>query len=178
MPSSKAKSSRLNSDSNLSKFEEIQKKNLEVLKKRVQSFDESDEEDIETDKTKVDALFKNYQGNDSDVARIRQFFESGENIDCLICKRVHSTTKLLFNYFGFRHPASENQRQDLELHQLLLLFPPALHPEVGQRLDVSEANILRQSTVGLLQQLRSFCTKERSDNQLGLPAMSTELSAR
>lgn len=88
MPSSKAKPSRLNSDTNL-KFEEIQRKNLEVLKKRVQSFEDSDEEDIETDKTKVDALFKNYQGNESDVARIRQFFESGENIDCLICKIIH-----------------------------------------------------------------------------------------
>lgn len=86
MPSSKVKPSRLNSDS---KFEEIQRKNLEVLKKRVQSFEDSDEEDIETDKTKVDALFKNYQGNESDVARIRQFFESGENIDCLICKIIH-----------------------------------------------------------------------------------------
>lgn len=85
MPSSKVKSSRLLSDSNL-KFEEIQKKNLEVLKSRVQSIDDSDEEDIETDKTKVDALFKNYQGNEADVARIRQFFDSGENIDCLICK--------------------------------------------------------------------------------------------
>lgn len=62
---------------------------MEVLKKRVQSFEDSDEEDIETDKTKVDALFKNYQGNESDVARIRQFFESGENIDCLICKIIH-----------------------------------------------------------------------------------------
>lgn len=87
MLSSKIQSAKQTSnESRNSKFEEIQRKNLEVLRNRVPSYDDSDEEDTETDKSQVDALFRNYQGSESDVARVRQFFESGENFDCLICK--------------------------------------------------------------------------------------------
>lgn len=90
MPSSKVQTVRQNSNgAHNSKFEEIQRKNLEELRKRVELFDDdSDEEDFETDKNQVDALFRNYQGSESDIGRIRQFFESGENCDCLICKII------------------------------------------------------------------------------------------
>lgn len=93
MPSSKAKSSNRTAAMNPnSKLEEIQKKNLEIFKKsRIQSTDDSDEEETEIiDKSQVEALFRNYQGNETDVARITQFFESGENIDCLICESTSS----------------------------------------------------------------------------------------
>lgn len=88
MPSSQGKGGRGKPEAGKNtKFEEIQKKHLEVLKRQVSTYDDSDEdEDVETDKNKVDALFRNYTGDEADVARIRQFFESGENIDCLICK--------------------------------------------------------------------------------------------
>lgn len=116
MPS---KGSRGSSDAGKnSKFEEIQKKHLEVLKRQVSSYDDSDEEDVETDKNKVDALFRNYTGDEADVARIRQFFESGENIDCLICKFFHvrvikNSSSNLWTFSSYnlcRHSTSENQR--------------------------------------------------------------------
>jgi hypothetical protein len=78
-----------------SRFDEIHKKNLEVLKRRVEIYqpgDDSDdsEEFIEVDKTKIDALFVNYKGKrdeiDQAAKKIHHFFENGENIDCLICK--------------------------------------------------------------------------------------------
>lgn len=71
-----------------SKFEKIRKNNLETFKKRYEGlqFDDSDDEDFEIDKGKINELFKNYQGNDIDIARISQFFDSGDNIDCLICE--------------------------------------------------------------------------------------------
>lgn len=62
-------------------------KHLEVCKKFVQSSDDSDDEDIEEiDREKVATLFRNYQGNETDLSRIKQFFENDENVDCLICK--------------------------------------------------------------------------------------------
>lgn len=66
-----------------SKFDASQ----DVLKKQAQAFDDSDEDEVEeVDKQKVESLFRNYQGNETDVSRITQFFENGENVDCLICK--------------------------------------------------------------------------------------------
>lgn len=87
MPSSKSKTPTAAGQN--AKFEEIQRKNLELLKQRVNSYESSDEDeaDAEVDKSKVESLFRNYQGSEADVARIVQFFDSGENTDCLICKR-------------------------------------------------------------------------------------------
>jgi hypothetical protein len=87
MPANKSKSNTtvLIEPKRNPKFEEIHKKNQEILKQRVENIDDSDS-DEEVDKIKVDALFQNYNGNESDISRIQKFFESGENIDCLICK--------------------------------------------------------------------------------------------
>lgn len=87
MPANKSKGniSLLTQPKRNAKFEEIQRKNQEILKQRVENMEDSDS-DEEIDKIKVDALFKNYTGNESDILRIQKFFESGENIDCLICE--------------------------------------------------------------------------------------------
>lgn len=110
MPAPKVKSKAQKQDTNRnSKFDEIQKKNLEILKQRVNSYDDdSDEEEVEIDKSKVEALFRNYQGNEIDVARVAQFFESGENIDCLICKYVCVIFHRQLISFISRHSTSEN----------------------------------------------------------------------
>lgn len=51
------------------------------------NLDDSDDEGIEEiDREKVATLFRNYQGNESDLFRIKQYFENDENVDCLICK--------------------------------------------------------------------------------------------
>lgn len=65
---------------------EIQKQYVEVVKNRRPS-DDSDEEVVEIGENKIKDIFKNYQGNESDLTRITQFFESGDNVDCLICKK-------------------------------------------------------------------------------------------
>jgi hypothetical protein len=84
----KQKENVKHSDTNRNnKFKEIQKKDLELLKKRVSVVDDSDEEEYEVDKAQVVALFKNYQGDEIDLARIARFFDSGENVDCLICNK-------------------------------------------------------------------------------------------
>lgn len=135
MPTPKSEKPRATSNSgHNAKFEEIQKKQLEILKQRAQkfSFEDSDDEEIEIDKSHIKNLFKNYQGNEGDVARIAQFFESGENVDCLICKNklyINSINVLTSVYF--RHSASEVQRQDMELLEVLLFVPLALHSKVG-----------------------------------------------
>lgn len=86
MSSKKSRTNKSQTETNQNpKFEEIQRKNQEILRQRVANFDDSDSEE-EIDKRKVDALFKNYNGAESEVSRIQQFFENGENIDCLICK--------------------------------------------------------------------------------------------
>lgn len=67
------------------KFEEIQRKNLDSLNKNLK-FEDSDEEIDQIDKNVFNQLFRNYVGKEDDVANLRQFFENGESIDCLICK--------------------------------------------------------------------------------------------
>ena len=71
------------------KFAEIQKRNLEILKKRVEAFSNSDEsEDDEVDeggKSKIQALFVNYQGDEQQKKKLFEYLENGENSDCLIC---------------------------------------------------------------------------------------------
>lgn len=63
-------------------LQDFHRKNL----KRVQVSDDSDDDVDEIDSSKVAEIFKNYRGNKIDVVKITQFFESGENIDCLICE--------------------------------------------------------------------------------------------
>lgn len=70
----------------IAKFDEIHRKHRENFEKRAQSYEDSDEENVEIDKNNISNLFKNYQGNDVDTVRITQFFESGDNVDCVICK--------------------------------------------------------------------------------------------
>lgn len=78
-------------------FEEIQRKNMELLKDRMSQIDSSDEEDSsKVGKEKIATLFKDYQGNENDVARIQQFFD-GENLDCLICIRTVKSTDKIWN---------------------------------------------------------------------------------
>lgn len=91
MPASGSEKSRPNLNSRQSeKFDEIRKKNLAIIKERSQWVEDSDEGELEEiDKQKINELFKNYQGNEVDVARITQFFESGENVDCLICNNLN-----------------------------------------------------------------------------------------
>lgn len=87
----KEKASKISSNSGNAKFTEIQRRNLEAVKSRVQDFvcnDDSDEEIVEISKSQITGIFKNYQGSDDDVSRITQFFESGDNVDCLICKKT------------------------------------------------------------------------------------------
>lgn len=74
-----------------SKFDEIQKKDLEILKKRIEIYSSDDDDsnsEIEVDKKRIDTLFGSYKPdeNDQTTARIYDFFENGENDDCLICK--------------------------------------------------------------------------------------------
>jgi hypothetical protein len=100
------------------KFAEIQKKNLEILKKRVEAFsnsDESEDELEESGKSKIQALFVNYQGDDSQTKKLCDFLENGENADCLICKIHlqkfdHSLTESLS-----RHQTGAKQGSDMEL---------------------------------------------------------------
>lgn len=73
------------SSSRNTKFEEIQRKNLDSLNKNLK-FEDSDEEIDQIDKNVFNQLFRNYVGKEDDVANLRQFFENGESIDCLICK--------------------------------------------------------------------------------------------
>lgn len=73
------------------KFAEIQKNNNEILKKRVEAYSSSDESDVEntsddTGKAKIEAIFKNYHGDESQTKKLYEYFEHGENKDCLICK--------------------------------------------------------------------------------------------
>lgn len=87
MPAPKAKSSQDTNGKRNERFEEIQKKHLDILKQRAQSIEDSESDEEEIDKNKISALFKNFQGDEIDVARIAsQFFERGEHIDCLICE--------------------------------------------------------------------------------------------
>lgn len=67
------------------KFEDIQKRDLEILKQRVHSLEESDDDDEIEDDTSNANLFRDYAGSEVDVARVTQFLQSG-GVDCLICK--------------------------------------------------------------------------------------------
>ena len=115
MPSNKVQAAKQNSNKGLnSKFEEIQRKDLDALKLRVQSFEneDSEEEIIEINKGQADALFtelsRNYQGSELDVARIKQYLESSENIDCLICKIINFPVIVITDStFGFRYTTSK-----------------------------------------------------------------------
>lgn len=89
-PKGKNSSSKTQLSGQNAKFEEIQRKNLELLKQRAHTYESSDEDEEaenEVDKSKVESLFRNYQGSEADVARVVQFFDGGENCDCLICKQ-------------------------------------------------------------------------------------------
>jgi hypothetical protein len=71
------------------KFAEIQRKNLEILKQRVEAYsnsDESEDELEETGKSRIEALFVNYKGDEKQTRKLFDFLENGENADCLICK--------------------------------------------------------------------------------------------
>lgn len=87
--------SKIHSSARNTKFEEeksrIQRKNLETLK----SFEDSsdDEIDNEVDRKTLSGIFSSYEGSDVDVANIKQFFENGESIDCLICKSLQKKTE-------------------------------------------------------------------------------------
>ncbi|KAG5674339.1 hypothetical protein PVAND_004314 [Polypedilum vanderplanki] len=100
MPPIKEKTSKnTNKKNNNAKFEEIQKKNQEILKERFgkRISESSDDEDgNKVEKSKIESLFKNYQGNESDVARIQQYFD-GENLDCLICIRSVKANDKIWN---------------------------------------------------------------------------------
>lgn len=101
MPVNKAKTVKPTaSKSSNARFEEIQKKHQQILKDRScnkEMSDSSDEEDCnKVDKTKIASLFKNYQGNDNDVARIQDYFD-GENLDCLICIRTVKANAKIWN---------------------------------------------------------------------------------
>lgn len=79
-------------------FDEIQRRNMELLKDRITQIDSSDEEESATKigKEKIASLFKDYHGNDNDVARIQQYFD-GENLDCLICIRTVKASDKIWN---------------------------------------------------------------------------------
>lgn len=119
------------------KFNEIQKQNLETVKNRPQ-VDDSDQEIVA--KSNINDIFKNYQGCDSDVARITQFFESGDNVDCLICKKTMTLSTRLISSL-FRHTRSKGERHDMELSRMFLVDAPSLHPKMGERLNASEENL-------------------------------------
>lgn len=96
-----------------SRFDEIQKANIEILRKRVENYSSADDsdDDVEIDKKNIDALFKNYEGKRDEIdqasIKIFTFLENGENIDCLICKFFFDI--LLFDnlFFVFRHKTNQ-----------------------------------------------------------------------
>lgn len=87
MPSTKDPKSN-NKKSN-TKFDEIHKKNLELLKERVEKLENSDDDECDenvADKLKID-LLKKYKGDENDVAKILENLDGDSNDDCLICIR-------------------------------------------------------------------------------------------
>lgn len=92
MPAPNAVSRKSSHSTQNAKFDEAHKKHRESFEKRAQSYEDSDEENVEIDKNNISNLFKNYQGNDVDTVRITQFFESGDTVDCVICKETMTTS--------------------------------------------------------------------------------------
>lgn len=77
------------------KFNENQR-SLETVKTRVKDDDSGSDDQEIVAKRNIADIFKNYEASDSDIARIAQFFESGDNVDCLICKKTMiSSTHLI-----------------------------------------------------------------------------------
>jgi hypothetical protein len=94
MPASK-KSSGSEKGRNV-KFEEIQRKNLELLKERIQpDFESSDEDENNLDDDLKNSLLKNYKGDESDVTKVLQILDGDSNDDCLICiRRIKNKEKI------------------------------------------------------------------------------------
>lgn len=79
------------------KFEEIQKKNLELLKERIEKIDSSDDDEENKNVTEnlKNNLLKNYQGDENDVAKVLQNLDGDSNDDCLICiRRIKAKEKI------------------------------------------------------------------------------------
>lgn len=91
----KQKPQQRSASSGNAKFNETQRRSLVAVKNQAQDDDiGSDDQEIVAKKNIAD-IFKNYEASDSDIARIAQFFESGDNVDCLICKKTMTSSKHL-----------------------------------------------------------------------------------